>query len=568
MRSKMSMLTVVAAAFVLHLGVTASATATAAAAAAPATDATTASKLAKNSDAAELHALLRSALPPELQNDRAMSMIHMLPNAALVEASEASSPKDAIQKASATNLEQLIKQTLEQPAADQLDADATLARQPITMVIVPGIFGEFIPTRAFEEVLAKPSADRDAFKKSVDEAIAKGDTNAQDSTFDMQKLGEKTVPLSDLIHVGSYTDKSGRTIARVVLFYTPFMSLESMGDLKEHAALFNRRLAKYLALTGRQKMALVGYSRGTVLGLEMLAQAQEQNLPWLAQVKAMMTLGGVTWGSSLADDVQNPQSAMHDIVEAMRMLRKEVNPDSKLETWTAEGKFAMAASQIAPRLSKHAVSPKESDLVASPVPTNLDPKSMVSMVKMMWKQMGLSHPWGGFADNVRRFQFLIDAILSGVDQLTSSSCEAWWATHTLPKNVTYYSITAAMANPDASDIEKEVFDAPYGYSKRSYDDLMLLQNHLDYQNLAGISLNDSQVSVAQAMFLPEAAARLNPSNTGLKTQMLGTVGTHHWGLALRVVNAMKDGRTNPFPREALLKALAAKVSMDLQKKKN
>ena len=126
-------------------------------------------------------------------------------------------------------------------------------------------------------------------------------------------------------------------------------------------------------------------------------------------------------------------------------------------------------------------------------------------------------------------------------------------------------MTAAMANPEASELEKSIFDGPLGYSKRSYDDLMLLQNRLDYESLGKISLNDSQVSVAQAMFLPEAAASLNSANSGLKTQMLGTLGTHHWGLALRIVNAMKDGRTNPFPREALLKALAAKVALDEKK---
>ena len=70
-------------------------------------------------------------------------------------------------------------------------------------------------------------------------------------------------------------------------------------------------------------------------------------------------------------------------------------------------------------------------------------------------------------------------------------------------------------------------------------------------------MNDSQVAVYQSLFLPQMISNLNPQNSGLEFKQLGLLETHHWGVALEVVNKMRDGRLNPFPREKVLLALAA-----------
>lgn len=515
--------------------------------------------------AREFHELLKSTLPTQMTTPESLARIHMLPDDKIVQAIDAQTSEAALELVSQTSLTNLLAETLAKQSDKSIDAEAALRKEPITMVIVPGIFGEFIPTRGFEDVLSQASDEREAFKALVDKAAKEKSANALDSRFSITALAEKPVSLKDVINVGSIKDKNGKTLARVVLLYTDFMSLESLGDLKKHAEIFNRRLSKYLALTGKQKIALVGYSRGTTLALEMLAQAKEKNLPFLSSVKGMIGLGGVIWGSALADDTQSEKSTMSALVEQVQNLRNGVNPDSKTQTLLAWSKFAARVAFLLPKLGSKPNAPKASDLKNSQVPTSLDTKSILTLVKTAWTSLGLSKPIQDFPNNVRRFQAVVDAALGGVDSLTSKSRTEWWTQRTLPKSVTYYSMTAAMANPEASELEKAIFDGPLGYSKRSYDDLMLLQNRLDYESLGKISLNDSQVSVAQAMFLPEAAAGLNSANSGLKTQMLGTLGTHHWGLALRIVNAMKDGRTNPFPREALLKALAAKVALDEKK---
>src|SRR4029079_18954740 len=96
--------------------------------------------------------------------------------------------------------------------------------------------------------------------------------------------------------------------------------------------------------------------------------------------------------------------------------------------------------------------------------------SVTGLVKLFWMHLGLEHPLAEFSGNVLRFQALIDAALDSVGQLTTRSRLEWWASHALPLNVKYYSITGAMANPEASDIDNTAFNTQIGYNK-TYDDL-------------------------------------------------------------------------------------------------
>lgn len=521
-------------------------------------------------DAAEFHELLRSAVPAEMAGDSTMPLVHMLPDANVIEASNAESVEQAIAALKKSSLALLAKNTasLQKSARKQksksLNADTILRRHPLTIVIVPGIFGEFIPTRGFEDVLSQESSDRTAFQAKVGEALAAKDPNATDISFDVNTLKEAAKPLSELVQVGNIKDKAGKPVARVILMYTPFMSLESMGSASDHAEVFNRRLTKYLALTGPQDLAFIGYSRGTVLGLEMLAQAKARNLSWLPQVKGMISLGGVTWGSTLADDTENPNSATARAIAEVKALRANIDPGNAFTTIASWAVFLRNMALMAGQLTNHSLQPKDGELKANPIRSGIDPKSMLELVILGGGKLGIQHPVSDFGNNVRRFQAFLDSVLEGVGTLTTTARLNWWGTHSVPTSVHYYSITGAMANPEASEIDKKAFSTPIGYNN-TFDDISLLQNRLDYEGISGITLNDSQVSVAQAMILPNAAAKLNPANAGMNDSFLGTVGTHHWGLALRIVNAMKDGRMNPFPREALLKALAAKVALDQEK---
>jgi hypothetical protein len=94
--------------------------------------------------------------------------------------------------------------------------------------------------------------------------------------LDLEKYKYEKRPLSELIDAASIDDANGKPLVKVILFNTKLGSLESLGDNGKRAEIFNRRLAKYLQLTGDQNLVFLGYSRGTPLALEMVAQAKSK----------------------------------------------------------------------------------------------------------------------------------------------------------------------------------------------------------------------------------------------------------------------------------------------------
>jgi hypothetical protein len=177
-------------------------------------------------------------------------------------------------------------------------------------------------------------------------------------------------------------------------------------------------------------------------------------------------------------------------------------------------------------------------------------------VRGVWSELGLDRFFDDYSGNIARFKKLVAAITTGVDGLTTESRLAWWRTHRLPQTVEYFAITASMADPDAPD-EQELARNPYAYDGDSPDDQTLRQGFRDFKRASGFALNDSQMAVHKAVFWPLVIQGLNPDNAGLRTHWLGVVGSHHWGVALDVVSRQSSGSVNPFPRGALLKALAA-----------
>ncbi len=226
-----------------------------------------------------------------------------------------------------------------------------LNSKDLLIVVVPGIFGEFIQKRAFEEVFPVQRKDGtfdndSAFARQWREALeAKSSAEiydrecskvtAQSSVCDEQELlarlspekkdrGQQNVSMGQLMNVGSLDDANGRPSVRVVLFQMDPMTLESLGKQENNAKIFTRRLEKFFEILGHtpSSIAFVGYSRGTDYALEMLSQAKKENKPWLGNVKAMVSLGGVVFGSALADDVVlNKKNPVNQQVHLVNVLR-------------------------------------------------------------------------------------------------------------------------------------------------------------------------------------------------------------------------------------------------------
>jgi dienelactone hydrolase len=424
----------------------------------------------------------------------------------------------------------------------------SLVRQKtLTIVVVPGVLGEFIDIRAFEEVFS-----RDSFAKRQWAALSKR-TNAMDQRFDLEKLKQVPQKLSELVDVASIDDAAGKPMIKLVILKTILGSLESVGSNSQSAAVFNRRLQKYINLTNDQNVVLLGYSRGTPLALEMVTQAESQKLPYLSRVKALVSYAGVVSGSALADVTDDPTSDSGVLLQAVKTLRSELQTaDNLLDRVPKRAHNTQAVAALMYSIATH--SPVNPEALLNNVRSG-DFRSVAILIAKVAGEIGLKNAFA-FNDHVERTRYFITEVLKAVEELKSSSRTQWWRTHTLPKNIQYRSLVASMVDPDHSSIEKAIYDSKEGYSD-SLDDRSLIENMRSYKSLTGISLNDSQVAVHQSLFLPQVIATLNPNNAGLDIKPMGVLQTHHWGVALEVVNKMKDGRLNPFPREKVLMSLAA-----------
>jgi hypothetical protein len=478
-----------------------------------------------------------------------------------------------IKKVTATQLYMKGKGT---PLAPLNFDQAALSENPITFVIVPGVFGEFIKVRPFEEVIGRnDSSTRDEFRSKL--ANASEDLK-QDKTMELKKIvdedpntGKVNKPLDELILLSELKGKNGAPMANVIEFAMPFMSLESLGSNESVANTYIRRLEKYFAVMGvPEHMVFVGYSRGTPLGLEMLSQAK--NKPWIKNVKALVAHGGVIYGSGLADDIDKPGTANHRQVAAAQRLRdslKETRGMGRLARIKTVAKNTAAWAKFAATMAKSDPDAPGGDTGGNGATgmNGMDFRDPGRMVLDIGSQLGIKKFFSGYSDNITRLKYVIDQLLDASRELKTSSRLQWWKTHTVPSHITYYALTAVMPDPDKEPMGDEISKSKRSFDSSSSDYVHLLASARALFQASGALCNDSQVTVEKARFWPRLPQLLNPAQPAMRTRFLGVVGTHHWGIALKTVSKMSDGAVNPFPREALLRAYAMQVAHDLSQGK-
>lgn len=464
------------------------------------------------------------------------------------------------------------------------NASVAPASEDTYVFVVPGIFGEFIEQPAFGEVFGRPSQ----FQAEWNQKLIKNRT-----ILDSQELlarvnpknptGAADVPLRDLFKVGS-VDRNGAAQFRVAVFQTTPMSLETLGDSAARAAIFNRRLEKFFQVIGHipKNIIFVGYSRGTTFGLDMLAQAKAQNKPWLQSVRAMVGLGGVVFGSTLADDaIYNVNSLNYKQIALIRVLLANLKPfpaganifqKTQIDFNNRKARLAFIGGMI--RLHAQAGDLSLSNLsftnVQDLVP-KASPTAVVEMALVLAQKYGVTagmlYPMSDETSNgILRFQRLVNATITGVSQLASPFRMEWWKSHSVPLNVRYLAISGLIDSP-----ESKFFSLSKGFDTRSSDDKMLYKNWSDFAKVnfvetkhnirfSGTHMNDSQVDVVSSQFWPDVIGSLNAANRGIQAGSLGLLATHHWGLALPYVNKLvinKQTITNGAPREAILKAIVS-----------
>lgn len=445
------------------------------------------------------------------------------------------------------NYEMLVRQVTSQPQLSLQAIEALISKRLRTVVIVPGLLGEFIETRAFEEIFSRESSAKAAWIKLVH------DKNLGDERYELEENSNVSEPLSELVDVASIDDKNGKPLIKVLNLRTKLGSLESLGKISDKAQIFNRRLQKYVEATGDQNLILLGYSRGTPTALEMLSQAEASKLSYLKNVKALVSYAGVIFGSSLADLTEDPATDSGRQFASIRELFENLQTsESIFDRPLVASKNSLAIGKFIGGLALH--SDLDADLLLKQSVSGDFTSVATLVVKVLTKLAAQSVT--DFNGHVARVKKFISSALDAVDDLKTKNCIQWFRTHSLPKTVNYYSISAAMVDPEKTDLEKKIFEQKIGYND-TLDDINLAGNRRTYEKATGFALNDSQVAIQQSIFLQKVIEGLNPANAGFKSEALAVLQTHHWGISLRTVNKMNDGTMNPFPRESVLKALVA-----------
>lgn len=420
-------------------------------------------------------------------------------------------------------------------------------KKKLTVVVLPGLFSEFNQVRSFEEIFERDSIEKTKWLQN------KVSQSMYDDQYDLDADQMKKAKLSDLMSVGSVDDENGNVLLKLVIMNTKLGSLESMGSIKEKAQIFNRRLQMFLNLTQDQNVVLLGFSRGTPLALEMLSQARQQNLSYLSRVEAMVAYVGVVMGASIADLTNDPSTADGQFFAAVKEFSEGLQTsDSLLDRPRARIQNTMVIGKFLGKLAFQSGFTLDSVLNTA---RSGDFRTMAMLVGQVVGQL-YAKSITDLNGHVIRLKKFATGVLQSVTDLRTESRMTWFKENTLPKNIKYYSISAAMVDPEKSAIEKEIYEKKIGYNG-GLDDAALQRNRRTYEKEAGFSLNDAQVAFHQSTFIPKVIESLNPANAGLRTEALGVLQTQHWAVSLKVVNAMKDKQENPFPRENVLVALAA-----------
>ncbi len=494
----------------------------------------------------------------------------------------------------------LDRSVLEKEIQAALSADG----EPITIVFIPGIFGEFIDAHPYQDVLEGSAPLREEFLKKIKD-LPEGNPNKVDGQFKLYDLKEDIVPLDQLVLVGALKGDQGQILANTLSLHTEFLSLDSLGSLRSNSFMFNRRLSKFFNVIGRvpKKILLVGYSRSVLVTLDMLSLAAGPNFnckdgnsdskgleygckvvgqtdSWLKNVTAVLSVAGVLYGSDIADsafELSIPKPA--DLAKKVELLKQTANnlqllvqTGSKLSQYSTFLKnskewlnflYEMAKVQFGNQelslmsLDWKKLYTEQSKLLDANFKMDFSAVlNIAAKIAFHGFNLNFNSKDYNYNKDVMRFKKLADEAIVAIKDLTSKSRTNWWQNNVIPASVKYYSIVDTMLVPPLED----QVDSPFSYNRESPDFLNLQSGFLGFIKLNQKSYNDSQVSIEKAIFYPDLISLMNPSQDRIQAFNLGLFHTHHWGLALQRVAILKDRSQEPFPRLALLKAVLSSMA--------
>ncbi len=445
--------------------------------------------------------------------------------------------------------------------------DQKLTAAPLTLVLIPGYLSEFAET-AFAEEAFSPSS---ILAKRWHQLLRDQATNpkTKDHYF---SLGENTLvedSLGAVISVASI-DKGNAPLIRLIGFRFPAaQTLESVGTIEDVSTIYRRRLAKVVALLPNDatNLVLVGHSRGAAVALDMLAKGTAASEPWATKVRSVVSYGGVITGASTADRIDILGSIDQETVLINKRLHDSLKTGSNLNPFVL---IANLRAYLKYKSANKALSERSTATLNKFFGESDIHDSKYSGMDSVMDKLSEDLDQRGGGGKAFKLKLFISKTLAGLEGLRTSVRLSWFRTNVLPvKGVKYYALASTLTDPQrSSEDEQIVRDAPgidfesddFKVSLKSYREMLLEPDteSFDY-DLAG-GLNDGNVAVQRSVFWPKLIAAVNPRNQ-LNTEFLGVLAVNH--VALAHSKAAPESAPSPFPRAAVLKALAAKVAFDL-----
>jgi hypothetical protein len=451
------------------------------------------------------------------------------------------------------------------------DVDRALRVYPITLVILPGICGEFIDHSPFHEVLGYTES---RFAKIWKETLRQ--TPTLDQAFDLDPMKAVDIDFDKLIQAASIDDETGQDLVRVLYLRPLFGSLETLGTLQGSSTVYLRRLNKIHNLLGDLKNCyLMGYSRGLNVALQCLHDAsQDADVhPWFKDIKGVVSLGGTLYGSPLADAIFAKGTLASQAFDRMNRLSEDLvttrlNADLSDKIKAAAVNAAAWSSAMADLLAIGVKLETPEGLKMEDISTdglNLGAFGRL-LSRVMFDKFKVDEG-SEFNHNVERFRILMRELTECARSVTREAAIEWQRTHTLPSNLNYYVLQGTMGDPsDEISGPSPLASDSVSFNTKTIDYAALRRSYYEYFKSTGIRLNDSQTSPDRSLFWPAFHRWLNPNQGEYRSQLLAVLGVDHWGMSFPVALESQNGEVSPFPRSILLHAVGAFLAQDLMER--
>lgn len=438
---------------------------------------------------------------------------------------------------------------------------------PITIVIIPGIFGEFITTYPYADMIENSQS---SLSQHFQQALTQAEDQSLvvDASFDFEAMKNRDLPLSTLIKMASIDDENGQPLVNVIVLKSPSFSAETLGSLQDNREIYLRRISKVLQLIGMQeRLYILGYSRGAAVALDLVTEAAKRSneFPWFSHIKGMISLGGVLYGTAFADAALNPADPLGALIDRVSHLADSLEwlpPTAPLSARMTAALYNARVwnEQGIPLLIQLQAQPQSEGLALEDLPSDLpDPQASIrGVLNLAFHKFNFSNPLSLYSlDNVAKFKFLVKNVVIGVSTLTTDARVTWWREHIVPQNLQYFAISGTMGNAStAEDGVWELTGNSDAFNKYALDYRLLRSNYYDLYRLSGNQVQDGQVTMERSRFRYDVNRRLNPDQPEFESYYMGVLGTDHWGFSFPYSAISLNHEISPYPRTIVIQSIA------------